>query len=401
MLRVAEQAQRTDTGRQRNANEDSFFARAPVFAVADGMGGAKAGEVASKIAADAFDPGNVNEASPEAYLESVANEANREIHDVSATDSTRSGMGTTLTAAMVHGDELSLAHVGDSRAYLIRDGRLRRLTQDHSLVEELRRQGRLTEEQAEQHPQRSIITRALGPEAQVEVDTMTYSARDGDVVVLCSDGLTTMVSEDVILDAVRAESDLRDAVARLVREANESGGRDNITVLAFRLEDSDAPATEDGATVVIPPVGAPDEEPPRRSAAAEGGARRRFRPRTAARILVPVAIVAAIAAGVFFGGRQIYFLGTDEGGRLALFRGLPYELPFGIELYDERYSSPVQVDSLPRDRQQTVRDHSWRSRGDAVDLIADLERTVFAAPEAVSPARDEAGEDPNATEGER
>src|SRR4029078_12523598 len=113
-----------------------------------------------------------------------------------------SGMGTTLTAAMVEGDEVSFAHVGDSRAYLWRDGELRLLTSDHSLVEELRRQGRLTSEQAEDHPQRSIITRALGPEEEVEVDTLTFSARPGDVFLLCSDGLTTMVKDDGIAAAL-------------------------------------------------------------------------------------------------------------------------------------------------------------------------------------------------------
>src|SRR5262245_16289141 len=195
MLRVAESAYRTDTGRQRSANEDSFFARAPVFAVADGMGGAQAGEVASGIAAEAFEPGDRGDEAPEAYLRRIAEQANAKIFELSEKDSSRSGMGTTLTAAFVEGDEISLAHVGDSRAYAFRDGELRRLTSDHSLVEELRRQGRLTEAQAEEHPQRSIITRALGPEREVDVDTLTYPAKPGDVFLLCSDGLTTMVPE--------------------------------------------------------------------------------------------------------------------------------------------------------------------------------------------------------------
>ena len=164
-LRVAEQAHRSDTGRQRTANEDSLYANAPLFAVADGMGGAQAGEVASRIAADSFGPADRGARSPEAYLRSIAEQANERIHSLAQHDSSRSGMGTTLTAAMVEGDEVSLAHVGDSRAYLYRDGALKMLTSDHSLVEELRRQGRISEEQADDHPQRSIITRALGPES--------------------------------------------------------------------------------------------------------------------------------------------------------------------------------------------------------------------------------------------
>jgi len=214
MLTVAEEAHKTDTGRQRHANEDSYFARPPVFAVADGMGGAQAGEVASRIAASTFERrGQVNPKEPaEGQLEEIAQAANSEIHQLAQEDSSRAGMGTTLTAAMVRGDEVSLGHVGDSRAYVLRQGQLKRLTKDHSLVEELRRQGRLTEEQAEEHPQRSIITRALGPEPNVNVDTMTFPARDGDIYLLCSDGLTTMVSDDEIRQILVEARTLRSAV---------------------------------------------------------------------------------------------------------------------------------------------------------------------------------------------
>src|SRR4051794_38523999 len=252
MLRVAESAYRTDTGRQRSANEDSFFARAPVFVVADGMGGAQAGEVASKIAAEAFEPGNQGDQPPETYLRGVVEGANARIFDLSEQDSSRSGMGTTLTAAFVQGDEVSFAHVGDSRAYVFRDGKLRRLTSDHSLVEELRRQGRLTEQQAEEHPQRSIITRALGPEPEVEVDTMTYPARPGDRFLLCSDGLTTMVPEERMKAILASAPDLDAAATQLVREANEAGGRDNITVVAFRLEEVGVPQEDEGMTLIGP-----------------------------------------------------------------------------------------------------------------------------------------------------
>src|SRR3954451_11712706 len=242
MLKVAEQAYVSDTGRQRDANEDSYFAHSPVFAVADGMGGAQAGEVASRLAAESFEAVQRGDESPEVYLRAIAKTANARIHRLAESDSTRSGMGTTFTAALVEGEEVGFAHVGDSRAYLFRDGELKLLTSDHSLVEELRRQGRLTDEQAEGHPQRSIITRALGPERDVEVDTMTYRARPGDVYLLCSDGLTTMVKEDRIA-AILAESQaLSDAARGLVAEANDAGGRDNITVVAFRVEEAEVPA---------------------------------------------------------------------------------------------------------------------------------------------------------------
>src|SRR5436190_1080095 len=237
MLRVVEEAYRSDVGRQRSANEDSYFASPPLFAVADGMGGAQAGEVASRIAAESFDPDAPRDTAPERYLRSIAEEANTRIHRLAQADATRSGMGTTLTAALVEGEELSLAHVGDSRAYRFRGGQLRLLTSDHSLVEELRRQGRLTDEQAADHPQRSIITRALGPEPDVDVDTMTVPARGGDVYLLCSDGLTTMVPEERIKEILQGARSLDDAVSKLIQEANRQGGRDNITAVAFRLVD--------------------------------------------------------------------------------------------------------------------------------------------------------------------
>jgi protein phosphatase len=379
MLKVVEQAHRTDTGRQRQANEDSFFAGSQLFAVADGMGGAQAGEVASRIAAEAFEPTVRGDESGEAYLRSIAEAANRRIHGIAQRDSTRSGMGTTLTAALVEDDEVSIAHVGDSRAYVYRDSNLRLLTSDHSLVEELRRQGRLTDEQAEDHPQRSIITRALGPEEAVEVDTMTFSARPGDVFLLCSDGLTTMIKDDRIAEILATAPDLEAAVDQLVREANEAGGRDNITAVAFRLAEAEDAEAVEGATLVGPSAedaGLSAERiraaADRRAPAAAAPPRRR-RWRTAAKVLVVALIVAAIGVGAWLGIRQVYFLGTDDGGRLTLYRGLPYDLPFGIELYSEVYSVPVQVASLPVGRRESAIDHELRGRDDAVSLLNDLE----------------------------
>jgi protein phosphatase len=177
MLRATEIIALTDTGRQRRDNEDSAYARSPLFVVADGMGGAQAGEVASQMAVQTFEQdlpdGGV---SVEERLAERVREANRRIHELSRSDRERAGMGTTLTAAYLDEASLAIAHVGDSRAYLVRDGALRRLTRDHSLVGELVQRGKLTEEQAAEHPQRSIITRALGPEPDVEVDTWTYPA---------------------------------------------------------------------------------------------------------------------------------------------------------------------------------------------------------------------------------
>ena len=401
MLRIVEEAFRSDVGRQRSANEDSYFARAPLFAVADGMGGAQAGEVASRIAAESFAPQKGWEGSPEGYLRGIAETANARIHRLAQADSTRSGMGTTLTAALLDGDDVSLAHVGDSRAYRFRDGELKLLTSDHSLVEELRRQGRLTDEQAEDHPQRSIITRALGPEPDVAVDTMTYRARPGDVYLLCSDGLTTMVKESRIAEVLSTADDLEAAVDRLVADANAAGGRDNITIVAFRLEEAEvAVERADGATLVGPTaeeVGltgagvraeAERAQAGRRAAlggaAAEAPARPRRRRRRAIVAAAALVVVAGLGVLAVWGLHQVYFLGADSSGRLALYRGLPYELPFGARLYSEQYAAPVQVSSLPASARSSATNHELRSRADATSLVEHL-TTVARPPKPPGP----------------
>ena len=388
MLRIDDQGFRTDTGRQRNANEDSYFARAPIFVVADGMGGAQAGEVASKTAAEAFDR-DLPAAPPEQVLRETIEAANSEINQRARSDPSLAGMGTTITAAIVNAEseEVAIGHVGDSRAYRLRGGKLERLTRDHSLVEEMRRKGQLTAAQAEDHPPRSIITRALGPEPEVEVDLQTVPASPGDVFLLCSDGLTTMIGEERIARAFSGATSMSAAVRTLVEEANRAGGRDNITALAFRLEDSEAPArAAEGATLIgdsAEEAGLTATEVGRR-AAAEAARKRReelaAKPKRrglkrAAKALAVVAVLAAVAFGAWYGNRQVWFLGTDDGGRVALYRGLPYGLPFGVELYSERYASPIQTATLPPVRRDAVTGHDLRSRTDAVSLIEDIERS--------------------------
>ncbi len=388
MLRIADQAYRTDTGRQRRANEDSYYVRAPVFVVADGMGGAQAGEVASRIAAEAFD--RELPAGPEDALREVFKSANREIHEHAASDESHAGMGTTLTAVIVapERDEVAIGHVGDSRAYLLRDGKLERLTQDHSLVEELRRKGQLTDQQAEEHPQRSIITRALGPDEEVEPDLRTVPARPGDVYLVCSDGLTTMIGEEQITKILLSSTSLDAAVRALVAEANRAGGRDNITAVAFKLEEVGAPAPGPEHPTLVGPAAEAEGlrgDEVRRVAAAEARARAevprgRRALKRAAKVLAVLLVLGAVGFGAWYGNRQIWFLGTDDAGRVALYRGLPYDLPFGISLYEERYASPIQTSSVPKDRRGSVTGHELRSRSDAVSLIEDLERSEGALP---------------------
>lgn len=273
-MRIAAAAGLTNTGHKRRRNEDSFVCRAPLFAVADGMGGAQAGEVASRLAAAAVGEAAADSSGEVAVADLVA-EANRRVWQLSTQDMSHSGMGTTITIALADlaGGTIAFGHVGDSRAYRIRDGALDQLTEDHSLVAELVRRGRLSPEEAEAHPQRSVITRALGTDPEVEVDLFTVEALPGDLFLLCSDGLTTMVSDEEILSlAEESPGDLDAAVRALVNAANAAGGEDNITVVAFKLAEGDAPAQE---TAVADVEAAPAPEAPtvemRRHGALPGG----------------------------------------------------------------------------------------------------------------------------------
>ena len=234
----------SDTGRRRRRNEDSYVCEPPLFAVADGMGGAQAGEVASRLAAAVLQEVNGEQLSRGAIAELIQ-EANRRVFQRSNEDAAASGMGTTLTVALVESsDTVAIGHVGDSRAYRVRDGRLEQLTEDHSLVGEMMRSGKLSAEEAEAHPQRSVITRALGTEPDVDVDTFTVETQPGDVFLLCSDGLTTMVPDGEILSLLDASGgDLERAARRLVEAANRSGGEDNITVVVFEIAETDAEQT--------------------------------------------------------------------------------------------------------------------------------------------------------------
>jgi serine/threonine protein phosphatase PrpC len=237
-------------GRRRRHNEDAYVVQPPLFAVADGMGGAKAGEVASGLAAAAVQESGTDGESGEARVAALIEEANRRVFRRASEDREASGMGTTMTVALVEDDQVAIGHVGDSRAYLIREGRLEQLTDDHSLVAELVRSGKLTPEEAETHPQRSVITRALGTEADVDVDTLSIPATPGDLFLLCSDGLTSMVDDETILDAVeRNRPNLKEAAKALINAANRGGGEDNITVVFFEVGEP-SEATDDTADTV-------------------------------------------------------------------------------------------------------------------------------------------------------
>lgn len=226
----------TDTGKKRRRNEDAYVVEPPLFAIADGMGGAQAGELASSLAAGAVREDEAAAGSGERRVAELIQEANRRVYERSSQDAAASGMGTTMTVAFVGDANVAFGHVGDSRAYLIRDGKLEQLTEDHSLVAELVRSGKLSPEEAETHPQRSVITRALGTDPDVDVDTFSIETAPGDLFMLCSDGLTSMVEDDVILQTIEKSRDnLQTAAKALIRAANKGGGEDNITVVFFEI----------------------------------------------------------------------------------------------------------------------------------------------------------------------
>jgi PPM family protein phosphatase len=323
-------------------------------------------------------------ASIEQRLAELVREANRRIHERARLEREHAGMGTTLTAAYLEDAGVAIAHVGDSRAYLWRDGTLKRLTRDHSLVDELVQRGKLTEQQAAEHPQRSIITRALGPEPDVEVDTWTYPVRPGDVLMLCSDGLTSMISEDEVAEILSGASSLQQAGEELVGAANAAGGRDNITVVLFGIEEAGAGA--DGAVtgelpvVEMPtePASAPAASPaaPVAATVAPDRSPRRVRRRFAkpiALLITLLIVLAILGGGGYLASRQLFFIGTNPQGVVVIYRGLPYDLPAGIHLYETYYVSGYPASLVPADRRTSLFDNRLRSQSDAVNLVRQLE----------------------------
>jgi PPM family protein phosphatase len=290
-------AVRTDTGRRRRRNEDAYVCEPPLFAIADGMGGAQAGEVASGLAAAVLAEGGGEERGAE-RVRALIEEANRRVFRRSNEDAAVSGMGTTMTVALVDAEAgvIVLGHVGDSRAYRVRNHELEQLTDDHSLVGELTRSGKLSREEAETHPQRSVITRAVGTEPDVDVDVETIPFEPGDVYLLCSDGLTDMVSDREILALVDGSSGLDEAARALVAAANRGGGEDNITVVLFQPDGEPAEQLDDDedtlsglepVPVVEAPLAAAEPEP----AAADSG-RRLFPLLLLALLVLAIAVLA-------------------------------------------------------------------------------------------------------------
>lgn len=409
----------TDRGRVREGNEDGYLLepRLRLFAVADGMGGHRGGEVASATALETL---RSHLRAGGGDLLDAVRRANRAVLERAATDTALTGMGTTLTAALGTDEGVTLAHVGDSRAYLLRAGVLRRLTTDHSLVGELVREGRITEAEATMHPYRSVVTRALGVDDALEVDIVPVPLEPGDRVLLCSDGLTSMLPDTTIAEVLAAEADPTRAANRLVDLANEAGGEDNITVVVIDAGDDpiglpagvahhDAEQLAPPVTTTPPATQGPGPDAGHPGAPAGVGPSRRARrlPRPVGLALrgvwvaIPVVLVVGIAfAATAYYARRTYFVGFDAAERVTIYQGRPGGLLWWGQTVRER--TGTRRDDLTEAAALAVeRTPSFARLGDAVAFVGRLDRrrdaTRGAGPagDATTPSTDPAGTPPS------
>ena len=387
----------TDAGKVRANNEDALLVGEgrdeTLFVVADGIGGFEAGEVASRIAVDVL-----RELEPGASFEAAIREANRRILAVGRGDERLSGMGTTIVATRFGGTReepvAEIAHVGDSRAYLLRGGSLRPLTEDHSLVAELVRSGDLTRDQAAEHPQKNLITRALGAEEEVEVDTVVLPVEAGDRLLLCSDGLTDMVPEANIGEILAdSPGDPEKPARTLVSAALDAGGSDNVTVVVVDVK-QEAPREErSGDTHEMPaiarsgdggeaPARPPAQRPPREQPRPSVGSRSPRRPKAAVRKrkrvglgwfvrgLAAVLVVIIALTPAYLWGSSRYFLGLD-GGEVVAYRGLPYA-PLGVQLNEEWRRTGVEGSEVKTPYRGPIEDHKLYTEGEIERVVQDL-----------------------------
>jgi serine/threonine protein phosphatase PrpC len=395
----------TDPGKVRKNNEDSLLVGEgrddTLFVVADGIGGFEAGEVASSIAIDVL-----KEVAPSESLEDAIREANRRILAASRGDEKLSGMGTTVVAMRFGGTEeepvAQVAHVGDSRTYLVRGGEMRPVTEDHSLVAELVRSGDLTRAQATDHPQKNLITRALGAEEEVEVDTIVLPVEPGDRFVLCSDGLSDMVPETKMQSILLSDPEDPEKTARaLLAAALKAGGADNVTVVIVdvREEAPPAPRSRRGDTEELRAPASGEPGSPRRRWSGRRGAQskkgtvpRGSARQTAKRGAVPrgkaggagrnikvfvqalsvLLVLAALASPFYLWGSSRYFLGFDEG-EVVIYRGLPYAVG-GFELNEEVRRTGLEESNVEERFRDAVENHRlYASEEQAETVVRDLE----------------------------
>ena len=363
---------RSDVGRVREGNEDSYLINEPLFVVADGMGGHLAGDVASSTAVEIISSrSDTASAEDPQTLADLIRRANSAIWEKAHDDPMLRGMGTTCTLVLLDGNRAHIAHVGDSRAYVLHDGRLQQVTEDHTLVARMVKEGRLQAEDAERHPQRSIITRALGVDADVEVDLDTLDLTSGDRLLLCSDGLSSMIDHDSIESALRDHADPQDAADELVRRANAAGGEDNITVVVI---DANGRSPQKRPAVPARATGDPaeDTEP---AEAVTPERRRWVKP-----LVLSLLGVGLLVAGAFFLVQHLrtnyWYVGLNANDKVTIFQGRPEDL-FGIDLDETAEVSGISLEDLPDHLRDNVEDgRTADSREDAEQIVSDLEQRV-------------------------
>jgi serine/threonine protein phosphatase PrpC len=389
---------RSDIGRLRQRNEDAYLVKDSLFVVADGMGGHRGGDVASTLALETIESGAPAEVTLENLVQDIKR-ANQAVMDRGEADRELRGMGTTITAVIAEDAKAHVAHVGDSRAYLLRDGSLQQLTEDHTLVQRMVREGRLSEDEAAHHPQRSVLTRALGVDDDIPVDELSLDVHTGDRLLLCTDGLTSMVDRDRIKKILARERDPQVACDKLIDAANRAGGDDNITVIVLDFEQdgdstvAEAPtsgsdSTEDGegaASSRSAASGAAVTGPPeegesatrtvpviREEAESEERPRRRSRVRWR-RVAVWTAVLAVLITGALVGARAYidrqWYVG-EANGRVAIYNGIPTTV-IGIDLFHVE-----QVTNLDARRAQQLQ--PWSELGDGITApsLSDAQRIV-------------------------
>lgn len=347
-------AVRSDVGLLRDGNEDAAYAGPRLLAVADGMGGHAAGEVASRLAIENVAP--LDEDAPESdlldALRSALDSAQAGIRARIAEDGTLEGMGTTLTAVLWVGTRLGLLHVGDSRAYLLRDAVLHRITHDHTYVQELVDAGQISDDEAHVHPRRSLITRALDGRSTLEPDLSVREVQAGDRYLLCTDGLCGVVTDDTMREALLL-SQPGEAADRLVDLALRGGGPDNITVIVCDVVDDEDPLPEPvvvgaAADVDLSARGGSSAAGPAAQATGRGAtrSRRRRSRRRLVTALVAVLLVVGLAAGGWLWLRSQYFVGV-HAGQVAIFQGVAGSFA-GLSLHSLSERRPVEATNLPQ-----------------------------------------------------
>jgi PPM family protein phosphatase len=386
----------THAGKVRQNNEDALLVGEgedeTLFVVADGIGGFEAGEVASSLAVDVL-----KDLQPDEPFKAAIGEANRRIVAAGRGDEKLSGMGTTVVAIRFGGKQgepvAEVAHVGDSRAYLMRGGDMNPITEDHSLVAELVRSGDLTRDQAAEHPQKNLITRALGTDEEVDVDTAILPIEAGDRILLCSDGLSDMVSETGISEILADSPDDPERAARvLLSAALDAGGNDNITIVVVdvrELPTREADERERRSSGISELLAAePSVKDTRTPSKGKAAPSRPRRPTRAARRKRPsrlrkalgklvrgLAIVLVLLAAltpVYLWGSSRHFFEFDEGEVVA-YQGLPYA-PLGIELNQEWRRPGLTESEIKEPYQKPIENHKLYTRDQAQRILEDLGR---------------------------